>query len=241
MTTPDHILLVDDDDLLRKRLAAYLESQGFRVRVARDGEGMRRAMSDEPPDLAIVDLVMPGEDGLSLTRHVRENYSCGIIILTGKGEPVDRIIGLEMGADDYIAKPFELRELLARVRSVLRRTAAAAPPAETSEATSATLSFAGWQLDLGARRLTSPAGEDIHLTNAEFRILETFVTSPKRVLDRDRLMEAAGDRDWQPYDRSIDLHISHLRRKIEPDPKKPSLIQTMRGAGYIFTADVTRK
>ena len=209
------------------------------MRVAGGGEEMRRAMAEETPDLVIVDLVMPGEDGLSLTRHVRENYTCGIIILTGKGEPVDRIVGLEMGADDYIGKPFELRELLARVRSVLRRLPAVRETARGAAAlASDTVCFAGWALDIRARRLVSPDGAEVHLTNAEFNLLEIFVNSPNRVLDRDRLLDAVGGRDWQPYDRSVDLHISHLRKKIEPDPKKPTLIQTMRGAGYIFTPDV---
>lgn len=244
------ILIVDDDERLRGRLAVYLESQGLGVRIAGDGREMRDAVANFVPDLVIMDLVMPGEDGLSLTRYLREHHDLGIIILTGKGEPVDRIVGLEIGADDYVAKPFELRELLARVRSVLRRTGPREDgpredgPREGGPADSPTngrlVYFSGWSLDLPARRLTAPGGEEMRLTNAEFNILEAFVNNPNRVLDRDRLMDAAGGRDWQPLDRSIDLHISNLRRKIEDDPKNPHLIQTMRGAGYMFTADVSR-
>lgn len=241
MPEQPYILIVDDDQRLRKRLGAYLEGEGFRVGLAADGAEMRTAMADDEPDLVILDLVMPGEDGLSLTRHVRESYSSGVIILTGKGEPVDRIVGLEMGADDYIAKPFELRELLARLRSVLRRLSAPPPSVPKPAAANGTvIRFADWALDLASRRLTTPAGEEVHLTNAEFNLLAVFVENSNRVLDRDRLLDAAGGRDWQPYDRSIDLHISHLRRKIEDDPKKPRLIQTMRGAGYMFTAEVRR-
>lgn len=238
------ILIVDDDERLRRRLAAYLNSQGLDVRDASDGAGMRQALAEDEPDLVILDLVMPGEDGLTLTRYLRERHDLGIIILTGKGDSVDRIVGLEMGADDYVAKPFELRELLARVRSVLRRTGPrtekTAAAATQVKPDSCVLQFGGWALDTTARSLKSAAGEDVHLTAAEFNILMAFAANPNRVLDRDRLMDAAGGRDWQPYDRSIDLHISNLRRKIEPDPKNPRLIKTMRGAGYIFSADVQR-
>lgn len=238
------ILIVDDDERLRRRLAAYLGGQRLDVRTAGDGAGMRRALAEDEPDLVILDLVMPGEDGLTLTRYLRERHDLGIIILTGKGESVDRIVGLEMGADDYIAKPFEARELLARVRSVLRRSGTrsgkAPAGAPESKGQGSVLRFGDWALDTTARSLTSAAGEEVHLTAAEFNILQAFAANPNRVLDRDRLMDAAGGRDWQPYDRSIDLHISNLRRKIEHDPKKPRLIKTMRGAGYVFSADVHR-
>lgn len=242
VSSSGYIVVVDDDERLRNRLAAYLGSEGFRVRCAGDGAEMRRLLAEEPPDLVILDLMMPGEDGLSLTRFVRDAYGSGIIILTGKGEAVDRIVGLEVGADDYVAKPFELRELLARVRSVLRRLSAA-PKAldEPNSADRGILCFEGWKVHPGARRLEAPDGSEVHLTNAEYRLLLAFVSSPGRVLDRDQLLDAAGEREWQPYDRSVDLHISHLRKKIETDPGKPRLIKTVRGAGYTFTPQVTRR
>lgn len=243
MSENPQILIVDDDERLRGRLASYLKGEGLDVRTAGDGREMREAVAKTVPDLVIMDLVMPGEDGLTLTRYLRERYDLGIIILTGKGDSVDRIVGLEMGADDYVGKPFELRELLARVRSVLRRAAPREekPAEETAPSDNGSvIRFSGWSLDLPGRCLTAPNGDEVRLTAAEFNILEAFVNNPNRVLDRDQLMDAAGGRDWQPLDRSIDLHISNLRRKIEDDPKKSHLIQTMRGAGYMFTAEVRR-
>jgi DNA-binding response OmpR family regulator len=240
---PD-ILIVDDDERLRRRLAAYLKGEGLDARTAGNGAEMRKALAEAEPDLVVLDLLMPGEDGLTLTRYLREHHDLGIIILTGKGESVDRIVGLEMGADDYVPKPFELRELLARIRSVLRRSgprgAKAAARTATAKGGGDVLRFADLTLDMAARSLISGTGKEIHLTAAEFNILAVFAANPHRVLDRDRLMDAAGGRDWQPYDRSIDLHVSHLRHKIEEDPKKPRLIKTMRGAGYMFTAEVRR-
>jgi DNA-binding response OmpR family regulator len=232
-----HILIVDDDATLRRRLVRYLNHEGYKATGAHDGQAMRRALEQEPAALVILDLVMPGEDGLSLTRYLRGQSDIGILILTGKGDTVDRVVGLEMGADDYIAKPFDPRELLARVRSILRRqgraTQAPAPDSETSLVT-----FDGWKLDMARRELTSDSGENVHLTSTEFDLLAAFIRHPNRALSRDQLMDAAAGRDWSPFDRSIDLHISHLRRKIEKDPRNPRLIKTLRGAGYIFSADV---
>ncbi len=233
-----HIVVVDDDARLRNRLSAYLEGEGYRVTAADGGESLRRVMAQSPADLVILDLVMPGEDGLSLTRFLRQTPRVGIIILTGKGEAVDRVIGLEVGADDYVAKPFELRELLARIRSVLRRLDAAPEPADAPAG--ASVSFAGWRIDLPSREVTSPHGRTVHLTAAEFKLLSVLVDNPNRPLDRDRLLDAVGGRDWQPFDRSIDLHISHLRRKLEDDPRRPALIKTVRGEGYMLAAPVTR-
>lgn len=235
--TSHHIIIVDDEPKIRQRLKSYLEREGYRVSTASGGEELRGIVADTPADLVILDLVMPGEDGLSLTRYLRQEFDTGIIILTGKGEPVDRIVGLELGADDYIAKPFELRELLARVRSVLRRLHGAS--GERREKGTQAI-FADWRFDLASRELTSPAGETVHLTTAEYNLLSVFVDNPNRPLNRDRLLDAVGGRDWQPYDRSIDLHVSHLRKKIEPDPSNPTLIKTVRGEGYVLTVPVDR-
>ena len=233
----DSVLIVDDDAMLRNRLRKYLEREGFRARALESGAALREALGEASADLVILDLVMPGEDGLSLTRFLRESSDVGILILTGKGDTVDRVVGLEMGADDYLAKPFELRELLARVRSILRRRNGARSPALHDEP-SPRLRFDGWTIDLGRRELTAPDGAPVHLTSAEFRLLAAFVERPNRALSRDRLLDAVADREWSPYDRSIDLHISHLRQKIEADPKSPTLIKTVRGAGYVFAAAV---
>ena len=232
MEAADHIVVCDDDERLRNRLSAYLEGEGFRVTKADGGEALRRVMAESSANLVILDLVMPGEDGLSLTRYLRAETDVPILILTGKGESVDRIVGLEMGADDYLGKPFVLRELLARVRSILRR-AKATVRAQATEPTAAIV-FDDFRLDLAQRQLFGPDGTEIHLTSAEYKLLAALVDNVDRVLNRDQLLDAAGDRDWQPYDRSIDLHISHLRRKIETDPKKPRRIKTIRGEGYMF-------
>jgi DNA-binding response OmpR family regulator len=231
-----HIAIVDDDEGLRNRLASFLMREGFRVTAVDGAASMRAVMSRERIDLVLVDLTMPGESGLSLTRFLREQSDIGIVILTGKGDPVDRAVGLEIGADDYVAKPFHLRELLARVRSVLRRSQ---QRTGTSEATSL-VRFAGWTLDLTQRRLVGPAGKPTHLTGAEFQLLAIFVANPGQVLGRDRLLEMVAGRQWDPYDRTVDQHISRLRRKIEADPGQPQLIRSIRGRGYLFAAPVER-
>lgn len=241
MAEAEHIVVVDDDARIRKRLSAYLESEGYRVTAADGGEALRRVIAETTADLVILDLMMPGEDGLSLTRFLRETTLVGIIILTGKGESIDRVVGLELGADDYVAKPFELRELLARIRSVLRRLNAAPPtPPPDDPPAGEEVSFAGWRIDPFGRELVSPGGETVNLTAAEFKLLSVLVENPNRPLDRDRLLDAVGGRDWQPFDRSIDLHISHLRRKLEDDPRQPVLIKTVRGEGYMLAASVRR-
>jgi DNA-binding response OmpR family regulator len=187
--------------------------------------------------------MMPGEDGLTLTRFLRERSKVGILILTGKGDPVDRVVGLEMGADDYLPKPFELRELLARVRSILRRVAsdpAATAPSDEAAPTNV-LTFDGWRLDCLRHGLMAPDGREVHVTTAEYKLLEALARNPNRALDRDRLMDAIAGRDWQPFDRSIDLHVSNLRQKIESDPRRPQIIKTVRGAGYMLAARVARE
>jgi two-component system, OmpR family, response regulator len=234
----EHIVIVDDDALLRGRLAAYLTSEGYRVTTADSAATFRSIMRRERIDLVLVDITMPGEDGLSLTRFLREQSEIGVVILTGKGDPIERAIGLEVGADDYVAKPFHLRELLARVRSVLRRTKTR--PDRDAGPVAPVVRFAGWRLDLAKRTLTSARGEAVPLTTAEYQLLEAFVANPNQVLGRERLLQLVVGRKWQPYDRTIDQHISRVRRKIERDPKQPELIKSIRGQGYLFAAQVER-
>jgi two-component system, OmpR family, response regulator len=234
----EHIVIVDDDELLRGRLAAYLAGEGFRVTSAESAAAFRSIMRSERVDLVLVDISMPGENGLSLTRFLREQSDIGVVILTGKGDPIDRAIGLEVGADDYVAKPFHLRELLARVRSVLRRTRTRSG---RDGGVASVLRFAGWRLDLAKRALTSPGGDAVPLTTAEYQLLEAFVTNPNQVLGRDRLLELVAGRRWEPYDRTIDQHISRLRRKLGQDPHQPELIKSIRGQGYLFAAQIERE
>jgi two-component system phosphate regulon response regulator OmpR len=235
--TNARILVVDDDPRLREMLRKYLEGEGVAVSLAADGTAMRKAMAERPVDLVLLDLVMPGEDGLTLAREVRARSDVPIIILSGKGDTIDRVVGLELGADDYIAKPFHLREVLARIKTVLRRSgakqAAEASPAEGS------LSFAGWRLDPAKRELIAPHGRAVELTTGEFDLLLAFARHPQRVLTRDRIMDLTKGQDWSPLDRSVDNQVRRLRRKIETDPDGPQLIKTVRGAGYLFAAPVS--
>jgi DNA-binding response OmpR family regulator len=225
----EHIVIVDDDGALRGRLASFLGSEGFRVTAVEHAAAAKEVVRREPVDLALVDVGMPGEDGLRLTRYLCEHAEIGVIILSGRSTPVDRVLGLEIGADDYIAKPFYMRELLARVRGVLRRIrirAAAEPPADSS-----VMRFAGWRLDLAKRELTSPHRKTVHLTAAEFQLLSTLVANPNQVIERDRLLDSIASRRWNPDDRTVDQLVSRLRRKIEKDPAQPLLIQSIRGRG----------
>jgi two-component system OmpR family response regulator len=236
MSDLGHILVVDDQQEICDMVQDYLSSEGYRISTAHDGSGMRRVMAQSAVDLVILDLMLPGEDGLTLARALREESTVGIIILTGRGETVDRIIGLEMGADDYLPKPFHLRELLARVKSVLRRVStrtADRVPVHRSQAR-----FAGWHLDLSSRELFSPAGREVRLTTGEFDLLAAFVNNANQVLTRDRLLDLARNREAGPFDRTIDVQVGRLRRKLEDDPQKPSMIKTVRGTGYIFTPTV---
>jgi two-component system OmpR family response regulator len=236
MTTEKHILVVDDEPAICELVQNYLSVEGFRVSTAEDGEAMRRVMASAPVDLVILDLMLPGQDGFSLTRYLREHSDVGIIILTGKVETVDRVVGLEMGADDYLAKPFDLRELLARVRSVLRRAGASHKHANADNI----VRFAGWQLDFSTRRLLSPDNVDTPLTKGEFDLLVVFVTHPNRVLSRDELLDLTRGRAAGPFDRTIDVQVGRLRQKIESDAQHPTLITTVRAAGYLFTPPVER-
>jgi len=244
MATPLRILVVDDEPRIRNMLRRYLAEEGFQVGEAADGAELRRELERAPADLVLLDLVMPGEDGLSLARMIRQRSQVPIIMLTGKGDLIDRVAGLEAGADDYIAKPFHLREVLARIRTVLRRVPA--EPARAAPAKGAAgepeagqvLAFEGWRLDLLRRELSSPAGAAVPLTTGEFDLLRAFALHPNRVLNRDQLMDLVKGREWAAFDRAIDAQVVRLRKKIEADPAKPRLIKTVRGAGYIFAAAV---
>jgi two-component system OmpR family response regulator len=236
MTDNGHILIVDDQQEICDVVQEYLTGEGYRVSAAHDGSGMRRVLAQGHVDLVILDLMLPGEDGLTLARSLRSESGIGIIILTGRGETVDRIIGLEMGADDYLPKPFHLRELLARVKAVLRR--AHDRTADMPQTTRSRARFAGWNLDLSSRELLSPSGEEVRLTTGEFDLLSAFVNNANQVLSRDRLLDLARNREAGPFDRTIDVQVGRLRRKLEDDPQNPSLIKTVRGSGYIFTPTV---
>jgi two-component system phosphate regulon response regulator OmpR len=239
---PPHILVVDDDAKTRQMLSRYFEGEGFRVTTASDGAAMRERMASTPVDLVLLDLVLPGEDGLQLAREIRACSDIGIIMVTGRSDVVDTVVGLEVGADDYVAKPFQLREVLARVKSVLRRTrpATATITPERVPVQEETIRFDGWQLDVPRRQLTSPDRSDVPLTTGEFDLLLALARNPGRVLDRDRLMDLTRGRDWEVFDRSIDAQIARLRKKIERDPRQPVLIKSVRGVGYVLTATAQR-
>jgi two-component system OmpR family response regulator len=234
---PAKVLLVDDERTLREPLAEYLSRQGFAVVEAEGAAQARSKMRTERPDIVLLDIMMPGEDGLSLCRHLVEVRDIPVILLTARGEATDRIVGLEVGADDYVVKPFEPRELIARIRSVLRRTSRNAPPSAEDEC----YLFDGWRLDPVKRRLTNPEGALVSISSAEFRLLMAFLQRPRQVLDRDRLLDMVQGREAHLFDRAVDNQISRLRRKIEADRTNPQLIQTVWGGGYMFAADVHRE
>ena len=227
-----HILVVDDDREIRDLLARFLRRHGYRVETAADGRQMFAALGSGRFDLIVLDLMLPGEDGLSLCRRVRADSSLPIIMLTAVGEDTDRIVGLEVGADDYLGKPFNPRELLARIRAVLRRTTEGLRRPE--EHPSRRFEFEGWSLDAARRRLQAPDGEPVVLTAGEFSLLLAFLEHPGRVLTRDQLLDLTRGREAGPFDRSVDIQVSRLRRKIEGDPKRPELIKTVRSGGYVF-------
>lgn len=234
------ILVADDETSVREAVGYALQQEGFEVTLAQDGEDADAKLADgDNFDLLILDIMMPGKSGLDVCREVRARSPVPIILLTAKDSEVDKVVGLEVGADDYLPKPFNPRELLARIRAVLRRFEAAArvplPPEEGA------LLFSGWRLDPAARRLTDPEGRDVALTAAEFNLLLAFAQRPNRVLTRDQLLDLSRGRDAAPFDRSVDVQISRLRRKIEQDPARPELIRTVRGGGYAFSAVVERE
>ncbi|GAB4392748.1 MAG: response regulator [Gammaproteobacteria bacterium] len=242
-TTMQHILVVDDDQEILDMLGTLLKQYGFKVSLASDGEQMYQLLEQSKPDLFVLDVMLPGDDGFELCRQLRQRCDTPIIMLTAIGESTDRIVGLEMGADDYIAKPFNPRELIARIKAVLRRAKQCAHLHDNSQTEQAgdIIEFAGWKLDIGRRRLLSPDNCEIALSSGEYDLLLVFVQHPQRVLSRDQLLDQTRNRPAGPFDRTIDVQISRLRQKIETDPKNPELIKTIRGGGYMLTSPVKRK
>ncbi|MBD8527875.1 response regulator [Pseudomarimonas arenosa] len=237
-TEAPHLLVVDDHPEIRHSLTRYLRDNGFRVSAADGGAQMRLVLQDASIDLVILDVMMPGEDGLSLCRDLTASNGPPVILLTALSDDTDQIVGLELGADDYVTKPFNPRELLARIRAVLRRTQGAQPQRQVPGQDR--LHFSGWCLDLARRELTDPEGVDVALSNNEFLLLAAFLARAGRVLSRDQLLDLTQGREAGAYDRAIDNQVLRLRRKIEPDPANPSLIKTVWGGGYVFTANVSR-
>jgi two-component system, OmpR family, response regulator len=239
MDTPDHLLLVDDDRSLLGLLRDYLETSGYRVSTASNGREMRQVLADHRIDLVVLDLMLPGEDGLSLCRDLRARGEAHIpvLMLTARGDEADRVLGLEMGADDYLAKPFATRELLARIRAVLRRTRML-PPNLRQAPGAKELAFGDWRLDTTARHLLDAQGTVVPLTGGEYRLLMVLIDHPQRVLTRDQLLNLTQGRDADPLDRSVDLLISRLRRRLRDESREPRYIKTVRSEGYVFCAEV---
>jgi len=246
-----HIAIVDDEPDITALLANYLQSQGYRVTALHNGRALMALMTVDAPALVLLDLGLPGEDGFSIARQLREHWRCGLVIVTGRGDAVDKVVGLEVGADDYVTKPFDLRELLARIKAVLRRMTpvdAAAPGVAgvagasgggSGGAARASFGFAGWQLDTAARRLVDPQGRTVPLTGGEFDLLSAFARHSGRVLSRDFLLEQTRGREAAPFDRTIDVQVGRLRKKLELDSDDPQIIKSVRGAGYIFVPPVS--
>ena len=236
MNHNSHILVVDDQPEICELVRDYLTSEGYTVRSTLDGAGMRRIMAQDPVDLVILDLILPDEDGLTLARWLRENFRVGIIMLTGRGDIVDQILGLEMGADYYLTKPYHQRQLLATVNAVLRRLSTQIAEKQTPSVSKAR--FAGWELHFSIRELFSPSGAEVSLTTCDFELLTAFVNNPNEVLTRSRLRDLARNGEPEQFDRTINVQVSRLRRKIENDPEKPEMIKTVHGRGYMFTPAV---
>ncbi len=235
MHQPDTILIVDDDDLLRTLIRETLALDGFGVLEAESGEQIDGVLASHRVDLIILDISLPGADGFAIMRRLREQSQIPVIMLTAKSDVVDRVVGLELGADDYICKPVEMRELVARIRTVLRRRS---PTTGSPGAKTGVRNFNDFILDVGRRQLRNGSGDEIRLTSGEFDLLHVLTERPNRTLDRDELLELTRSRDWNPFDRSIDVLIGRLRKKIETDPKEPEIIKTVRGVGYIFATEV---
>jgi two-component system OmpR family response regulator len=237
-----HVAVVDDETEITQLVAGYLEGHGYRVSQLQRGAELFELMNSDPPLLVLLDLGLGDEDGLAIARRLREHHRCGLVIVTGRSEAVDRIVGLEVGADDYVTKPFDLRELVARIKAVQRRlepAPPAPPPTAAAPLPRTTLRFAGWTLDAAARTLQDPDRRDVALTSGEFDLLATFARHPGRVLSRDFLLEATRRRESGPFDRTIDVQVGRLRRKIEADPENPQIIKSVRGAGYLFVPAVS--
>jgi two-component system OmpR family response regulator len=236
MDRPDHVLVVDDDAEIRKLLGEYLRLNGLRVSLATDAAEMREALKAGRPDIVVLDVMLPGESGLALCRDLRAASNLPVIMLTARSDEIDRIVGLEMGADDYLGKPFSPRELLARIKTILRRSRGLAP----ARGEALRLRFAGWIFDRAARQLVAPDGVVVPLSGAEFRLLSVFVEHANRVLDRNQLMDLTVGRDGTPYDRSIDVQVSRLRTRLREDAREPRIIKTVRSEGYVLAAAVER-
>ena len=234
---PHHIVIVEDEPVTQARLQSYFTQEGYTVSVTASGAGLREIMQNQPVDLILLDINLPDENGLMLTRALRERSTVGIILVTGRSDRIDRIVGLEMGADDYLPKPFNPRELLARIKAVLRR--ARTLPDNLHAPQHSFARFDGWTLNFDTRTLHDPAGEAVELSGAEFRLLKIFVERPHRVLNRDQLMDLLHGRDTEPFDRSIDVQVSRLRQRLGDDAREARLIKTVRGEGYVFTAPVS--
>jgi two-component system, OmpR family, response regulator len=242
---PTHLAVLDDEVDITRLLGHYLETQGFRVTQLHSGQALIDLMRRDPPALVLLDLGLPGEDGFAIARQLREHWHCGLVIVTGRGDAIDKVVGLEVGADDYVTKPFDLRELVARIKAVMRRLEpagtrptpllAATPPAASDKTR---LRFAQWVLDTAARRLSDAQGRDMPLTSGEFDLLCAFARAPGRVLSRDQLLEQTRGRSAGPFDRTIDVQVGRLRRKLEVDPEDPQIIKSVRGAGYILVSPV---
>jgi DNA-binding response OmpR family regulator len=235
MSQNQHIIIVDDEAPAREMVGDYLKMHGFTVTLCDGGKSLRGAIENRVPDLVVLDLNMPEEDGLSIIRDLKSRANVPVIMLTATASPIDRVVGLELGADDYVAKPCELRELMARIRSVLRRSTRAADASGPKAAKDQLVRFGTKWLDLQAQALRDDEGNEHPLTASEFGLLKVFAANPKRVLSRERLLELANARDSEAFDRAVDLRIMRIRRKIEPDPTKPAVIRTIRGGGYLFS------
>jgi two-component system OmpR family response regulator len=236
MEPADHILVVDDDAEIRTLLGTYLQKNGYRASVAADGQAMWAVLAKSAVDLIVLDLMLPGDDGLTLCRKLRADSDTPVIMLTARGEETDRIVGLEIGADDYLAKPFSPRELLARIKSVLRRYRSLPRNLRSDE--SREIEFAGWRLDPVARHLVSPDGVLMSLSGAEYQLLRVFLSHPNHVLTRDQLMLLSKGHEADPMDRSIDIGVSRLRQRLGDDPAEPKIIKTVRGEGYALAVEV---
>lgn len=232
MASNGRVLIVEDDRNVREMVAEYLRGHGYEVHQAGDGADMREIMSRHQPQVVLLDVRLPGEDGLTLARYLRERHDAGIIMVTAAGEVVDRVVGLEIGADDYVTKPFDPRELLARLKSVMRRLQSCAPRAPSGA--SAHVSVGRCFLDVAAHRLLDAEGHEVPLTSMEFELLKLFTEHPNKVLTRDQILTLTRNRGWEPYDRSIDIRIARLRRKVETNPDEPRALRTIRGTGYMF-------
>jgi DNA-binding response OmpR family regulator len=245
LMTEQHVAVVDDEPGITRLLATYLAGQGFRVTELSRGSALEDLMRTDPPDLVLLDIGLAGEDGLVIARRLREHWSTSIILVTGRCDPVDKVVGLEIGADDYVTKPFDLRELLARIKAVLRRSSLdASPTLGSGEKTRQTAApgatkggryrFDGWLLEMTGRRLFNPSGKEVNLTTGEFNLLLVFLAHGGRVLSRDFLLGSSCGRESAPFDRAVDVLVSRLRKKIEANPGRPEILKSVRGAGYLF-------